>query len=546
MKLENQVMHKILYLIAVIAVVFLSVNLVCLFYLRLNKVSMPAVYPMATSSPAATAEPSESPSAPIISPEPETVTFISVNWEKKWIPLNENCKGDCGYSGFLAGKETDGKFKNHDVYAEMEEGPFPSYRHYVLDNGEKIYFDEHNIKIKGIDDLPEEIDFSGTGYKLKKNYIHGQRFSEIKIEKKLFIDPIAGNVYLADSGCFVIELPNHTVLSYDLIIPFLADKGNGYSGATIDVAFDNGEKNKEEYTYNRIVGCGALCFYLNVADDKNLKPNERLAKTGKTSNGEDIFQIKDPNDPALKALYEDKNTVAYLSDLNSGGGDMVPKSKYTYDQFLKYRPLFYWKDPLGRWIEFKNNRFVIAAEMCKPVLYLYPSEKMNLKARVNPNGGMTYSDPVYGDGWNIEANPSGLIKDLITGKAYDYLFWEGIGLNYPLENKGWVVKKENLDSFFSEKLYWLGLRGKEIFDFKSYWLGKLNDKPYYRISFLEKSQFDIIAPLDISPIRPDSVIRVMMTAKGLDRFENMPVQKISPPAARIGFTAVEWGGAILK
>ena len=51
-------------------------------------------------------------------------------------------------------------------------------------------------------------------------------------------------------------------------------------------------------------------------------------------------------------------------------------------------------------------------------------------------------------------------------------------------------------------------------------------------------------PLEISS-DPDSVIRVIMTFKGLDAPINVKEQKLTP-AERTGFTVVEWGGTELK
>ncbi len=536
---------KTLFLAAVLIIILLLAGFFCAIYL--NSVSrryadnFPAVSPI----PSATPEPTIT---PLPSPESNPMTYVEIRWEKEWIKqANNNCEDNyCEYDNYLAGKvRSDGKYKDQDVYMRAEYGMGTYYRHYVLEAGTPVFFDDNNIKIKGIDDMPEQIDLPGTSYKLAKAGFSSEKFSEIKEEKKLFTDPVVGDVYLAaDGGCLVVERPDHIATTYDPIIPFVTEEeGNRYSGAAINITFDNGGQNKEEYTYNRIMGCGALCAYLAVVEEDTLKPAERLVKIGKTSTGEDIFGLKNPNDPALKALYEDKNTLAYLPD---DSGELISKSKYTYTQFLSFRPYLYWKDPLGRWIELKNNRFDRAVEMCKPVLYLYPEEKTNLNVRVNPNGGMTYSDPAYNNGWDIEADPSGRIKDQKTGKNYNYLFWEGLGINYPIEDKGWVIKKENLASFFNDKLHELGLRGNEISDFKSYWIGRLGEKPYYKISFLRKTQFDLLAPLDIFPIKPNTVIRVMMTAEGLDRFENIPAQELDKSPARIGFTAVEWGGAVLK
>ncbi len=184
--------------------------------------------------------------------------------------------------------------------------------------------------------------------------------------------------------------------------------------------------------------------------------------------------------------------------------------------------------------------------MCKPVIYFYPEKDELLSVKVQPNGGFTFSKPTYDNGWNVKAFKDGKILDLNSKKEYDYLFWEGMGLNYPIKDEGWVVKKENLNLFLGDKLKVLGLNEKEIKDFKKYWIERLNEKPYYKLSFLTRDEFDRIAPLSISPVNPRNVIRVMMTAEGLDNFITIPKQELPETPERSGFTVVEWGGAVLR
>ena len=345
---------------------------------------------------------------------------------------------------------------------------------------------------------------------------------------------------MTQDGCFIVELPDHTAISYDLVLPFVNKEAR-----SLKATFNDNTQSQDPYTYTRITGCGALCMYLARMEESELKPSQRLMEVGKTSNGETLYGLKDPQDPALKELYNDENTIPYYSD--QGSWERTSKSKYTYEQFLSYRPLLYWKDPIGRWIEFKNDRFQIAAEMCKPVIYLYPPKETELSVKVYPNGGFTYTKPDYKNGWQVVAHPDGTIKNLADGLSYPYLFWEGIGLNYPAQDSGFVVSQKDLEGFLKAKLSLLGLRGREAEDFNAYWLPRLKGlhKPYYKITFLKKEQMDEIAPLDLS-VEPTSVIRVMMTAKGLDAYENIPEQELPRPLARSGFTLVEWGGAVLR
>ncbi len=51
-------------------------------------------------------------------------------------------------------------------------------------------------------------------------------------------------------------------------------------------------------------------------------------------------------------------------------------------------------------------------------------------------------------------------------------------------------------------------------------------------------------PLEINP-KPDTLIRVWMEFKGLDKYEEVKEQQLQTPE-RNGFVAVEWGGIKLK
>ncbi|OGH68837.1 MAG: hypothetical protein A3D53_00120 [Candidatus Magasanikbacteria bacterium RIFCSPHIGHO2_02_FULL_45_10] len=461
--------------------------------------------------------------------------LLEVAWEKKVTRLEQECERDCSIENYFAGVITNGKYSGEKLYMEIIcelGGCGPTY--YIQKDG-KIFFDS-TIAIKGITDLPDRVVLLGTNYKLVRGYSQNL-FSKMGVIKKWFTDPKLGDFYLLESGLFIVELPDHTSMVYELDIPFI----NRENGA-VNIAFSDGVSNTETYNHGR-PSCGAIGFNLAIVDEKILKPSERLVIAGKTGSSENIYQIKNRSDAALKELYNDKNTVAYYFD----EGASTSTSKYTYEQFLSYHPLLYWKNPMGGWVEFKNHRFEIAAEMCKPVIYLYPEETIRLTVQVHPNGGFTFTSPAYDNGWFVEARPDGHLKDLKTGKEYGYLFWEGIGLQYPIEkDAGWVVQRENVSAFFDEMLPKLGLAGREIIDFKEYWVNRLNERPFYQLSFLKKAEFDRLAPLEVTPQEPNSIIRIMLTAQGLDAFREVAPQELEAPSERRGFTLVEWGGVVLK
>lgn len=488
------------------------------------------------------------PVAPV--PDHTVGTWVSVSWTNPWKAVAVDCgSGDaatCDVSAtkqFNAGAATSGEYKGQIVYIQEEQMLGSSYRYFVKSGGKNIYFDEANIKITGIDDLPEYIQLPGSDQKLRRFTTQQSIYKDLKHVNKILSDPTVGDVYLSDTGdCFIAELPNGLAVSYSLVVPF-ASVETGIP----QITFEDGKVNVDNYNHI-IPSCGWLCDRLALVEEKDLQPSTRLEVVG-TAGSQKIYGIKDPNDKVLKDIYNDKNTIPYSSTTqNSDGTYQNSKNKYTYQQFIALRPLLYWKDALGRWIEFRNARVAVAAEMCKPVIYLYPTKDTNLKIEVAPNGGLTKTIPEYGTGWEVTAHPTGKITDRKTGQIYDYLFWEGIGMQYPTPTEGFIVSTKDLSSFFDRTLPRLGLAGREITDFKEYWVARLQNtgKPYALVSFMDPLDFAALAPVAITGQQPTSTIRVMMTAKALDAKISIPEQKLAPTPVRRGFVYAEWGGALLQ
>jgi hypothetical protein len=258
-----------------------------------------------------------------------------------------------------------------------------------------------------------------------------------------------------------------------------------------------------------------------------------LKLVGKNKWGDDIYELKDTNSSLLKTYYDNYKNTFYNED-----GD----SPILYKEFLANHPMFFWKTRYGQFVKFENTAYAMAAECGKPVIYLYPEETTKVSVKVNPVGGMTYSDPEYNNGWNVVSDTVSNIKDLITGKTYPYLFWEGRGGIYAQPKTGFVVSKGEVHNFLNEKLSKYGLNGKEIADFQEFWEPRMKASPYYFVTFLGNSSMDVLAPLDIEP-KPDTIIRVLMDFSPLEKPIKVEGYEINTPV-REGFTVVEWGGVI--
>ena len=175
----------------------------------------------------------------------------------------------------------------------------------------------------------------------------------------------------------------------------------------------------------------------------------------------------------------------------------------------------------------------------KPVIYLYPETTTEVNVKLDYAGKLTCTYPKYQNGWNVIARPDGTLKDVKTGKEYSYLFWEGESkIKYDL-SKGYVVKGKDTAEFLQEKLAQIGLLPKEYNEFIVYWLPEMEDNPYNLITF-QNEVYTNSAVLTVNP-KPDSVLRVFMAYKELEKPIKIEAPKITP-FERKGFTVVEWGG----
>lgn len=179
----------------------------------------------------------------------------------------------------------------------------------------------------------------------------------------------------------------------------------------------------------------------------------------------------------------------------------------------------------------------------KPVIYLYPEQVQEVYVQLELDGEFTCTYPEYDNGWKVKAYPDGTLRDQGTGKEYNYLFWEGTsGTEYDL-SRGFVVEGKDTAGFLEEKLAYLGLNEKERNEFIVYWLPRMEDNKYNLITF-QGEDYTEHAKLKISP-EPDSILRVFMVYKPLDKAINIPEQELEP-FEREGFTVIEWGGAEME
>lgn len=181
----------------------------------------------------------------------------------------------------------------------------------------------------------------------------------------------------------------------------------------------------------------------------------------------------------------------------------------------------------------------------KPIIYLYPTQDINVSVKLGYKEKITVSYPKYIDGWDVLAKPNGDLKDLKTGRNLYSLYYESENVvPFKVENEGFVVKCEDSVKFLEEKLDILGLTEREAEEFIIYWLPKLESNKYNYIRFATEEEINKNMPLEINPT-PDTLIRVIMTFKGIEHPIEVKEQKLNS-VERNGFIVVEWGGTELK
>lgn len=194
--------------------------------------------------------------------------------------------------------------------------------------------------------------------------------------------------------------------------------------------------------------------------------------------------------------------------------------------------------------DYVYGRYGAVADM-KPIIYLYPTEDMQVSVKLKYNNNIIVSYPEYSNGWNVLAKTNGTMTDLVTNRELYSLYYESENVvKFKMEKDGFVINKNDLITFFEEKLATLGLTEREAEEFIIYWLPILQKNEYNYIRFATTEEIEENTPLEIEP-KPDTTIRILMTYKGLKKPIEIEEQKLVTPE-RNGFTAVEWGGTEIE
>lgn len=395
-------------------------------------------------------------------------------------------------------------------------------------------------------ETPESITIPNSNLKFIKAGAENDNFNESAYEKLFKYDEFSYLYKDPARNCFLAKAGDNTIRIYRFDLPFINAKEGSldYSVPNVyDFAFTDGKKNTYDYSLVQRGGCGGIggCYTYS----SYIQNIEQLQILGFTPQNGPIYELKDINitvNPDIKVPVLEGMYAEYYP----GWDDQTQKTleKISFNEFLDLHPIIFWQDPFGKFIEFHNAQFVPMAECGKPVIYLYPETTTNVSVTVTPNGGFKLTEPAYNKGWYVQAQPNGALYNYTDKKSYPYLFWEGYALNYLRPSQGFVVPQDKVETFLAEKLAAFGLIPQEYNEFIEFWAPKMQDAPYYFVTFMPQAEFDQYAPLTVKPA-PDTIIRVFMDYEQLLRPIKVQPQIIKK-TERLGFTVVEWGGALHK
>lgn len=455
----------------------------------------------------------------------------------------------------IVGTITEGEYKGSLLYSILIQS-MGIDQNFAIKNGNNIFainksnlcdysdfkflcINNENIIIKNLE-TPDTIEIPNSELTLvKKPYQYYEKIDALDNLKTLFEYSPSKFIYQSKDPKsktlkYLAVASDNTIRMYQLDLGFFGTEGKdteyfGQTAITFDITWVNRTKNTESYLQDIMgthSGSQSYAYYINSKDD---------LKIAGYINDQPIYELKNLNTKIVgstKTILEEMYDSYYIPN----------NEKISFEEFLTHHPIIFWEDPFGNFLEFRNGDFMPAAEMGKPVIYLYPESTTDVSVKVYPNKGLTVTEPLYKNGWLVRANPNGNLYNYDDHQTYPYLFWEGLGINYSMPQNGFVVAKNDIEDFLVHSLSQQGLIAEEYDEFIDFWAPLMKEKPYYFITFVPQYIYEELAPLEINPT-PNTIIRVFMDYKGLDNPINVAPQIFNTPI-RNGFTVVEWGGML--
>lgn len=325
-------------------------------------------------------------------------------------------------------------------------------------------------------------------------------------------------IYLEDEGNFIVDM-NSEVNYYDILASRIGYFTNLYDcefGDTINVDLDIVVANKF---------CGVVFG----------EGNPPWSST--------VFDIFYNSPNTLLNFYKDSLLIkSYVTDFNGRFAIDIEKGDYDCHVHPDSSTNYFSNVKVNTQSNYQDIYYDFPSFVKKPNIYIYPTEETILSVKLNflQGGSITKSIPDYdnGNGWkNLTVKPNGTIND-----KYGFLFYEAIQPDKWQYKTGWVIKNENLETFFGQNLTETGFIEKEIDEFIEYWIPRLNKFDYYALYPQYKSEIDKLIELKISQ-KPDNILRLFYVIDGMNKKINLTEPTI-PEFNRVDFVVTEWGGIL--
>lgn len=305
----------------------------------------------------------------------------------------------------------------------------------------------------------------------------------------------------------------------------------GFSGS----AFSNGSELVE------IVEC-----YVQSVEKNDRVPNDRanvrvIVRNNGFQHGEVIQYGYDSKN--LEATLNDKLGFEFTLDSGIVEFQFYPKNQVGFSEITSH-PIHIAGGSITTLVIHFRTQSHLNEMVKKPVIYLYPTKNEIVSVQLKPKGELTFTYPIYENGWTFTATPTGELQ-FVDG-TYNYLFWEA---EMEIDQSDWmtegkIVGRDELLEYLESVVEKMRFTSKEKADFITFWAPQLLRYDQTFVRFVFNEECDQFAELDISPT-PDEVIRlyILWTPVNLQSApENVAPQQVPETKVREGFAVVEWGG----
>lgn len=174
----------------------------------------------------------------------------------------------------------------------------------------------------------------------------------------------------------------------------------------------------------------------------------------------------------LRIIKNNEYFDTLITDENGRFAIDIPSGNYELEYVDTQQDTFYFEFDISAGSNYKDFVFFELETAYKSNIYIYPEVEMALDVSLEfPLGGkVTTSIPEYGNGWHVTATPDGLIDN-----QYEYLFYEAVNPDVYQSDTGWIMSRNDLESFFAQNFRQTGFSQKETSDFTDYWIPRLID-----------------------------------------------------------------------